>query len=115
MLAVTFTVVIFGQIKCQNHRNVYSLLRNVYSPLPFLVMLQGGFRSSLFGQVNNPFLLFGIIRPRLLWERIENRLNMQWLALLVSLGHRMTSRECQRESKAQTAKTFVFYPASKRF
>ena len=30
-------------------RNVYSLLRNVYSPLPFSC-----FRSSLFGQVNNP-------------------------------------------------------------
>ena len=68
-----------------------------------------------FRSCYNPLLLFGIIRPRLLWERIENRLNMQWLALLISLGHRMTSRECQRESKAQTAKTFVFYPASKRF
>ena len=43
---ITFTVVIFGQIQCKKS--------NVYSPLPFSVILQGGVRSSLFGHVNNP-------------------------------------------------------------
>ena len=46
ILAVTFTVVIFGQIQSKKS--------HIYSPLPFSVILQGGFRSSLFGQVNNP-------------------------------------------------------------
>ena len=46
---VMFTVLIFGQI--QSLKKI-----NVYSPLPFSVILQGGFRSSLFGQVNNPLL-----------------------------------------------------------
>ena len=38
--------------------NVYSHLYNVYSHLTFSVLLQGGFRSSLFGHLDIP-PLFG--------------------------------------------------------
>ena len=55
------------RIYCQNHRNIYSLLRNVYSPLPFSVMLQGGFWSSLFGQVNNPQIYSQASNSMVLW------------------------------------------------
>ena len=58
--AFNYSEVIFGHT--QPRRNIYSglsrsysmLKKNVYSHLPFSVILQGGFQSSLFGLLDIP-------------------------------------------------------------